>query len=105
ARQASSESSLQRIENAQASTPAEFHWLAPPTPGLKFLTVRADELLDHKSEGYEVISARYVSMFEMGEYQGGVGDIPDLARTGNDVLQSPPTLAQQGKAAFTNAAH
>ena len=44
-------------------------------------------------------------MFEVGQHQGGVGDIPDLLRAGGDVLQDPPTLAEQGEAAFTDASH
>lgn len=52
----------------------------------------------------EVISVGDVSVFEMGEYQGGVGDVADLLRARGDVLQDSPALAEQGEAAFADTA-
>ncbi len=53
----------------------------------------------------QVISTRYVAVFEVGEDQGGVGDVADSVWARGDVLQYPPTLAQEGEAAFTDASH
>ena len=52
-----------------------------------------------------MISARYVSVFEMGKHQGGVGDVADLLGAGGDVLQYPPALTEQGEATFADASH
>lgn len=42
----------------------------------------------------EVISTRYVSVFEVSEYEGGFCYVADLGRWGRDALQDAPSLGQ-----------
>ena len=45
-----------------------------------------------------------MSVFEVGEDEGGFGDVADLLRAGGDVLQHAPAGGEQGEAAFAEAA-
>src|SRR5215470_15496691 len=40
----------------------------------------------------------------MGEYEGGTGDVADLAGACGDVLEGAPALVEQGEPAFAQAA-
>ena len=43
-------------------------------------------------------------MLELGEDEGGAGDVADLAGAGGDVLEGAPALVEQGEPAFAQAA-
>lgn len=43
-------------------------------------------------------------MLEMGEDEGGAGDIADLARADGDVLEGAPAAGEQREPAFAGAA-
>jgi hypothetical protein len=43
-------------------------------------------------------------MFEVGEDEGGFGDVADLLGAGGDVLQDAPACGQQREAAFAETA-
>jgi hypothetical protein len=45
-----------------------------------------------------------VAVLEMGENEGGAGDVTDLAGARSDVLECVPALGQQREPAFTQAA-
>jgi hypothetical protein len=45
-----------------------------------------------------------VGVLEVGEDEGGAGDIADLAEAGGDVLEGGPALGEQGEPAFAQAA-
>jgi hypothetical protein len=45
-----------------------------------------------------------VAVLEMGEDEGGAGDVADLAGAGGDVLEGAPALGDQGKPSFAQAA-
>jgi hypothetical protein len=45
-----------------------------------------------------------VTVLEVGEYQGGAGDVADFARAGGDALEGAPALVEQGEPAFAEAA-
>ena len=45
-----------------------------------------------------------VAIFEMGQDQGGAGDVAGLAGAGGDVLEGAPAAGDQGEPAFAQAA-
>jgi hypothetical protein len=58
----------------------------------------------HATTIIEVISARDVSVFEVGEYQGCFGEVADPAWAGGDVLEYPPAADQEREATLALAA-
>lgn len=43
-------------------------------------------------------------MLDVGEDEGGFGEVADGVRAGGDVLENPPALGEQGEAAFAEGA-
>jgi hypothetical protein len=43
-------------------------------------------------------------VLELGEDEGGAGDVADFAGAGGDVLEGAPALIEQGEPAFAEAA-
>lgn len=43
-------------------------------------------------------------MFDVGEDEGGFGEVADGVRAGGDVLENPPAAGEQGEAAFAEGA-
>jgi hypothetical protein len=45
-----------------------------------------------------------IAVLEMGEDEGGAGDVADLAGAGGDVAEGAPPAGEQGEPAFAQAA-
>jgi hypothetical protein len=43
-------------------------------------------------------------VFEVGEDEGGLNDVADLAGAGGDVVQGAPSAGEYGETTFTEAA-